>query len=68
MERLIVSPKISSLAFDEVKDEPAPDEFVPELNVIVNPRHKVNNASFIAAETKILLSAVEVKGMFTVSF
>jgi hypothetical protein len=66
---IIVSPKISALAFDDIKEQTL-DEFVPELNVIVNRRNIVkNNASFLSAEADfILAAAVEVKGMFTVSF
>lgn len=62
-----MSPKNSSLAFDDVKEQSLEDCFVPELNVIVNMRRIVNNASLLSAESEIV-TAVEVKGMFTVSF
>lgn len=65
MERVIVSPKNSSLAFDDVKEQNLDECFVPELNVIVSVRHQVNNISFAADN---IMAAVEVKGMFTVSF
>lgn len=63
-----MSPKNSSLAFDDVKEQILEECFVPELNVIVSRRHKVNNASLFMAEPEIVAAAVEIKGMFTVSF
>jgi len=63
-----VSPKNSSLAFDDLKEQNLLDEFVPELNVIVNKRHKDYGTSSMTTQNEVLVSAVEVKGMFTVSF
>lgn len=63
-----MSPKNSALAFDDVKEQSLEECFVPALNVIVNKRHQVNNASLLSAASDIIIAAVEVKGMFTVSF
>ncbi|QLH36938.1 MAG: hypothetical protein HWD61_13015 [Parachlamydiaceae bacterium] len=58
-----MSPKNSSLAFDDLKEQTFEECFVPTLNVIVNARH---SASLLSTELE--LAAVEVKGIFTVSF
>lgn len=63
-----VSPKNSAVAVDDEKEQGLEEFFVPELNVIVNKRHKITSASSYSTDSEILMSAVEVRGMFTVSF
>jgi hypothetical protein len=62
-----VSPKLSALAIDDVKEQTI-EEFVPELNIIVNTRHVKNKALLSSPECCFVNTAVEVKGVFTVSF
>jgi hypothetical protein len=64
VENIIVSPKHSSLAFDEVKEQNQELDLdtyhKPELNVLVNPRYMASS-SF---EQEIL----KIEGKLTVSF
>ena len=60
--RLIVSPKLSSLAYDDLKEEEAVD-LIPELNLIVSRRNWINSS---LAEIKSNIVAIH--GRITVSF
>ena len=52
-----------SLAFEDVKEQD--NDFVPELNIIVNVRN-VNKT--LAEKTKVNSNVVSIKGSFRVSF
>lgn len=60
-----MSPKHSSLAFDEIKEQTQEIEFeayrAPELNVLVNPR-------YMEASSSMEQEIVKIEGKLTVSF
>jgi hypothetical protein len=57
-----VSPKNSSLAYDDLKEE-AISEILPELNLIVNRQYWIDNSL-----NEIANAMVSISGRITVSF
>ncbi|MBS4167156.1 Uncharacterized protein NEOC65_002262 [Neochlamydia sp. AcF65] len=65
----MVSVENSSFTFNDIHEQAGEESFLPALNVIVNKRHTIiNNTPSLSIASDLAMNAVEVKGMFTVSF
>ena len=65
MEIISVSPKNSSLAFDDLKEQEFEHSFEPTLQVFVNERRLTNSFSSAMADDA---EVVQIGGRITVSF